>query len=280
MLEKISINELLEIPDFLKEIKNDKIYHYASLDSFKNILDTKSLHLSHISSLNDYTEFEAGVQFFCNGLRSSEKNKQFEGLIETMESGLLQGKRNNFCVFSSCLDHDSLSQWRAYSDDGHGLAIGLDSKGIKAVCEQNDFYFGECFYSEESKREKMQNIVKGLIKHRDNKEHFIPFFIISVGLFALFFKNEHFEIEKEVRVATHPTITLDIKPRGNSMTPFYRLDIKDKFADLIKEVVIGPCSKSHEMFKVVETLLQKSGIKDCVISESSIPYKSIRTLRS
>jgi hypothetical protein len=282
--EKATLNEMLGTPGLLDEVNDGSVYHYTTFETLKSILDTKSLHLSYIACLNDYTEFEAAIHFFCDKLRSSEKNRQkYQEVIKFIEEKLLQVKRNNYCVFSCCLEKDLLSQWRAYSDDGHGLTIGFDAKVIKAICDQNGFFFGKCFYFEASKEDKLKKIIlefRQRLDNHDNQKNINDFFTVSICLFALFFKNEHFREEKEVRIVTPADLELNIKQKNKNITSFYSLDITGKLVELIKEIVIGPCSRSLEMSKAVEVLLKKAKIKDCIITESSIPYRSVRTLQS
>lgn len=265
-------DELIE--GLVRSVDRKIIYHYTNIKALKSILETKAFHLSHISCLNDYTEFEDGVRYFYNRLSSVESNKKHEKLIKDLEEATVSAKKLNFCIFSSCLEGDLLNQWRVYGDDGYGLAIGLDTEVTKCICNEKELYFGKCLYSEESKEEIYQNILLKLKEFNDHKK-IVTFSHIYIGISSLFFKNKGFNEEQEARIATYPLKTLDIKERDNREIPFYLLDIKDKIANLIKEVVIGPSSKSSEMAKAAEILLEKAGINKCMIKESSISYRSL-----
>ncbi len=263
---------------FLQPVSEDKIYHYSTLRTFKSILESQSLQLTHISYLNDLTEFKDGIKFVGNFLRSVPDNRQFEELINLNEKALLHGgKISDFCVFSFCLDGNLLNQWRAYGQDGFGIAIGFDTKLINNICDEKDFFFGECFYSEESKKKACNVIFESLHNIQEIKEK-ITFFWMLSAIFALFSKNVHFREEKEARIATLPGVELNIKEKDNGLVAFHCLDIKEKMINLIKEIIIGPCHRDRldEMHKTLEVVLQKAGISSCVIKESDIPYRSYK----
>ncbi|MFA5063162.1 MAG: DUF2971 domain-containing protein [Candidatus Omnitrophota bacterium] len=259
--------------DFLRPVREKIIYHYTTLSTFKSILESQSLHLTHIAYLNDLTEFEDGQRFFYNRLRLPKKNKEHRDLINRIEEAeIYAGNMSNLCVFSLCAKGNLLNQWRVYGQDGFGLAIGFNAQVIRKICKENDLYFGKCFYSDKMKERACNKILGKLFSEKDNK-----FRSIYGATFGLFSKNKHFAEEKEIRIATNPSVEVDIKERNNRLVTFYCLNIGRELSQLIKEVVIGPCHQDNikEIRQTINVLLQKRKIHSDIIS-SNIPYRSSR----
>ena len=88
-------------------------------------------------------------------------------------------KCNNNPPFIFCLsaNKDLLSQWRAYSQDGHGVSIGLNTKNInikskipqRNVDAKNTLGIAKVEYYNYSQRNKIMELCKGL-KHKFDKE--------------------------------------------------------------------------------------------------------------
>lgn len=126
-------------------------YHYCSLDTACAILGTGSLRLSDITKSNDSSEIAYG---YAAGMRSLERC----GLVESDGTqvrfldnwtGMLRPRYramltdaitdrtqppNRLC-YAICFSehHDLLSQWRAYGDDGRGVALGFDLSAMAAM---------------------------------------------------------------------------------------------------------------------------------------------------
>lgn len=97
------------------------IYHYTSLDNFLKIIESKQLYLFNAFNMNDNLEVN-----WINHLIDEEfkKFQEPELFTKTIELYNLNNTTPYLCCFS--YDGDLLSQWRAYADDGCGIAIGFD----------------------------------------------------------------------------------------------------------------------------------------------------------
>ncbi|MGB7582001.1 MAG: DUF2971 domain-containing protein [Sedimentisphaerales bacterium] len=279
-------NAVYNMFKFLRPVSDERIYHYTTLSAFKGILESRSLHLSHILCSNDYTEFENGIKFFWEDWLSSAKEK-FSNLTsciknhESLKETLLNAhnKTNHSCFFSCCFGekgNDKLNQWRVYAQDGFGVAIGFDTQVMLEICRLKGFFLGKCLYLKDDKIKACDTLAEQL-QHDIKNKNFRDLLMIDTQIFSLFAKDECFEEEREARIATHPiNISLDIKERNNRLVAFYALDIKEVMTNLIREVRIGPSHKSYEIRKMIEILLEKAGIVNCVIKESNIPYRSYK----
>src|SRR3954470_9187707 len=102
----------------------DILYHYTRLDAFKAIVAHRLLWLSDIAKMNDAKERLWISEVFQRiwGARA----KAGEGVSEAghyFYDFQLDTTPVFICCFSE--DGDLLSQWRAYTDDGRGVAIGF-----------------------------------------------------------------------------------------------------------------------------------------------------------
>ena len=95
------------------------IYHYCSVESFKAIIENKTLWLSSVYNLNDYKEIHWIKDKIFKKINNSStkdnfiKYKSFENLYSKQLS--------NVYIASFSQGSDLLSQWRAYANDGYVL---------------------------------------------------------------------------------------------------------------------------------------------------------------
>lgn len=135
-LESILIS-LPELQKTRKYSKKDTFFHYTNLLGLKAILENQSFFASNSAFLNDKEEFYFGIKLFCETIDNLESKKEFlacKGLFKNIKS-LLNLKKSNRYVTCFSLNGDLLSQWRAYADDGKGIAIGFDPKRLSEAFE-------------------------------------------------------------------------------------------------------------------------------------------------
>ncbi|KFI62981.1 DUF2971 domain-containing protein [Bifidobacterium cuniculi] len=126
-------------------------YHYCSLDTACAILGTGSLRLSDITKSNDSSEIAYGYAaairslIRCGLVREEGSRVHFLedwiGLLRpdyrTMLADAITNRTqppNRLC-YAICFSehHDLLSQWRAYGDDGRGVALGFDLSAMESM---------------------------------------------------------------------------------------------------------------------------------------------------
>jgi len=134
------------------------IYHYCSLNNLLKIITSKELYLFNAISMNDSYETNWIIHLINEEL--SKRNNDFNDEdIKYLDRSF---SSNRLYPYISCfsLDSDSLSQWRAYADDGKGVAIGFNEEcfGVKkwipsntAVLNDSMGYF-DCIYDEIEQR--------------------------------------------------------------------------------------------------------------------------------
>ena len=109
----------------------DKLYHYCSLSAFMSIIQNKCIWLSDTRYTNDALE----VRVFDDTVGAALSDLVRDEEITSEEANVFWQtyKANNTVGYISCFSEngDLLSQWRAYSDDGHGVAVGINFDALE-----------------------------------------------------------------------------------------------------------------------------------------------------
>lgn len=116
------------------------IYHYCSLETFVQIIRNKALRLSELDKTNDYMEKKWGINFLYRVLRDELQGRGItmdlkenywysenaHNHLEQLENDIKSFLNHQTLIACFSTEKDMLSQWRAYGDDGNGVAIGFD----------------------------------------------------------------------------------------------------------------------------------------------------------
>ena len=99
------------------------IYHYCTSESFLSIIEEKSLWLSAADYTNDYEETKC-IDKYIDEIAHSLRDGINDNAIDNI---LTNYKKFKDKPFIACFSErgDMLSQWRAYTADGTGVAIGF-----------------------------------------------------------------------------------------------------------------------------------------------------------
>lgn len=137
------------------------LYHYCSVDTFTSIIQNKSLWLSDAEKTNDYTEMkwlfskireviDQTLEMYKAEFPAELLQKVSCVAYEVSENLVLKKApivRYAKCFFT-CLSEtqDLLSQWRAYGNDGKGIAIGFNTELFRAFLKNTDYTFTKVIY--------------------------------------------------------------------------------------------------------------------------------------
>lgn len=257
------------------------LYHYTSIDGANGILNSCSAWMSDCRYLNDRDELLNSIKLFFDGLDSD--------LAKTLPQVLIFGGFSRFhCVLSLSESPQILSQWRAYADDGRGIAIGFQEKflttgwcehvGTVVDCVYDDHYDFIKTLTVELSQEiaelcKMFSLCKGAINefyHLISRE---PKCIDTIFAQLLRAKNPAFKEEREVRLVKSVTSEF-IKTRvaHGVIVPYisnklWRDEDRNSFWVLAPEIWLGPkCDeRNSDSLKFFQQLGWVQGIKryDC-----------------
>ena len=158
----------------------NSLYHYCSVDTMLKIMQNYCIWLSDAEKTNDKSELkyfpEQMEKMLLNIVESyqGEVNsdlltlvkKVLKKSIESIYLGsayVVQNTKNYICCFSE--NSDLLSQWRAYGNDGQGVAIGFNAELLSRIDDMNNYDFVKVIYNQKSVLKNIQEYMKGNLKY-------------------------------------------------------------------------------------------------------------------
>lgn len=286
----------------LKEIKDGSkklgiVYHYTTFENFLKIVEGESLKLTHTMFLNDPAELTYGFSFVRKYLLDQlelKKNQIDQNIFENTKNyiqEIFQHKQfeEKLPPYIFCLSKksDSLNQWRAYGDDGMGVALGFDLSSLEHSLLTGEIF--EIIYDSEAQykilHEFNKQLTEVLFKHLmagvDPKSNDYRI-IADSSLYnfccatALRFKHSNWSDEGEVRVAHffNPTVSkLRFSAQRGSLIPV--MEVNDwLLPQLIKDVKVGPKVQNFDLVKKsIYMLKQRHAGLNYEVSKSEIEYR-------
>ncbi|KFX07280.1 hypothetical protein KP22_04105 [Pectobacterium betavasculorum] len=272
------------------------IYHYCSPDAFLSIAKNKKLWLSATNNMNDFSEGAWLSKALGNVLSlnlTSDNKAMREGILR-------QFNINNNIKYITCFSKkpDILSQWRAYAQNGEGIAVGFDEESL-------DLESGMAFNHPDPKfsiklndvmymsGNELSNMLVNLLKESGvkllpEKENLSPETLMDLGnrlsYLSPVVKNPAFIEEQEKRIIYSPLVLSDKKdnstkifnPIGDMhyrisngfLTSYFEFEFK---GESIVEVVCGPRSKFSQYD--IETFLGLNHLGLARIYRSAATYR-------
>ena len=156
------------------------LYHYCSVDTMLKILQNYCIWLSDAEKSNDKSELkyfaEQMEKILLNIVESYQGKvnnelltlvkKVLKKVIESICLGsayIVRNTKNYFCCFSESFD--LLSQWRAYGNDGQGVAIGFNTKLLSKIDDMYSYDFVKIIYNQKSVLKNIQEYMEGHLKY-------------------------------------------------------------------------------------------------------------------
>lgn len=159
------------------------LYHYCNIDTFMKIVENKTIRLSNIFKMNDYSEVKFILDSLEYALSLAYRESPFDFTYKGKENEsafseiVLDIKKNIDAIiyipYIACFSEngDDLGQWRAYGDDGRGVSIGFDRKVLADIVnkfsKKNSSYFTlemtKASYSNEDQLEFMRDTITGSV---------------------------------------------------------------------------------------------------------------------
>ncbi len=273
------------------------LYHYTTGNSLIQILTNRCILASHYKYLNDRSELIYVLEVVDRWLAS---------VTDPVERALAEAIRGKFNEslsdlslepFVTCFsrDGDSLSQWRAYADDGSGYAIGLDPNLLPdyyLVPPEFDGYwlskdnmvpvtYSHDLHSTlfmEGIREMLQFIRELDSRSRDDGFRWMNNLLMTFGPQI---KNPKFSEEQEWRFwiwhwrDKHEPAGRKLHFRASpfGVVPAMRLNIAHGEVNPIREIVVGPKLDLTTARYGLHCLLEQSGFSGVTIRKSDASYR-------
>jgi len=274
------------------------LYHYTDQNGLLGIIRNKKIWASHHQCLNDTREFlhaksiiRAEIDERYESL-SPENRRSFETMRSTLDGPGME--EVNLYVASFSEDGDSLPQWRAYSGQGSGFALGF--RGQQLVLPE-EFTLARCIYEPEEQSGVARAIVaevEGMLARMaaagaDDNLSAWALLLLTVHQFALIFKHEKFRDEREWRIFSQvlmdfapafsteePECALDFRPGKSMLVPYRRVPLQDAKGNFpLDEIVVGPNPNREQSRRSVQSLLNSQpGLADVKARSSEVPFRN------
>lgn len=286
----------------------NKIYHYCSTETFLNIIKNKKLWLGDIRYMNDFMEVNWFMDSFRELLDIELTEPQHKRLFENIKSNQSMTKPYICCLSQS---GDILSQWRAYAQDGHGIAIGFDPNKLDVTSNssvhpniyvKNSFFLNNIKYLTKLEiRDTVLDLLKKYPKALDffstkhsnfsnlslDLQNEITGLSMAIMHMALHTKNPAFIEEKEVRLIYNhfPKFHKESSPENSTSKDFLNSkkmrisngNLTSYFEfmipnEAISDIILGP--KCNFDFTDVKDFILLNGLThDIIIDKSKASYR-------
>lgn len=273
------------------------LYHYTSLQGLLGIIGSRSLWATHISFLNDPTEYKYAFSLLPQVIDQVRvelpaKVRELLDKILPLDPATLAWNASTY-VTSLSLRGDLLSQWRAYAANGTGCAIGFDSTKLIDICAaQRRIDVGPCLYDLDDQRLALGRLLLDAIEDGNNRfdyfmeypESFKHYVMYEVYRGGSFIKNPNFFEEQEWRMVARRVRTdpdLGFRPGEGTLIPYCTIALEkpdktelsaDKGDSPIQEIVVGPAADFDRSSQSIQHFLETSGIT-ARIQRSASPYR-------
>lgn len=269
-----------ELAGLITEKPSRVIYHYTDAQGLLGMINSGHVWATHVSRLNDSTEYELGLSIVTNFIRNNLKGSS-KSLIEKAVSQL-----QSVDTYISCYSANPnlLSQWRAYSGQGTGYCIGFKT-GEMATIDDRIPLLEKVIYSKDA----AETILSRLLDRVNEFLNKNDFGEIEVGYIlgmleacfnniACIIKHSSFEEENEYRQIYQPSTsarTLEIKYREGrfGLTPYVEVEFLEKGKLPVESVMIGPCRDPESETQSLRLMLSQLGYEQVNVINSEIPLR-------
>ena len=180
-----------------------KLYHYCSIETFKKIMQSKTLIFSDIMKSNDSEEIISLWNKYCDYIYRTSSNSYASTSVKYFKDSQL--KENIYLALCFSEKYDDLYMWKSYADGG--IAIGFDLESIENWIK-NIHYFNDLKqYPNKVVCAKFKNIeyydvnkIDEYIAKKCKNIELVTDKLNDVFFEAPFTKNSFFEMEEEVRI--------------------------------------------------------------------------------
>ena len=187
------------------------IYHYCTVESFKSILENKTIRLSDISKSNDPNEIKFIYNEYIDWIIRKNKNSKNKNIFKKLlkKNKSFSNDIKNVTFFVSCFSKkdDDLHMWNCYGNKGVCIEFDREkleehiklfqfNNGTKKPINQSDNKFNQLTMEDVvyCAEKTLDTIFKNNFSGLENIDDSILFELSPIC------KNKFFECEKEVRI--------------------------------------------------------------------------------
>jgi hypothetical protein len=270
------------------------LWHYTSWEGLEGILRSKSLWASRIDCLNDSSEFQHAVGVFVDEIRRRHQLRfgtdlPYEADVQ-IRNTMKRATTTDVCIASFSSLYDDLSQWRAYSGTGPGIALGFDPDDLAEAASMNLATLQRCTYDDSSQRDLLASIANQVFHQwpeqqsvKETYEQGIRKAVESIlRVFAVLgprMKDAAFNAENEWRIIVDRESPIapgwGFRRRGAMVVPYRAVKLEDSAQELcaLSSVLIGPHAHVDQTMTAASLLLQAHQRK-WTICRTSVPFRN------
>lgn len=291
-----------------KSTINTPLYHYTNLHGLKGIIESGSIWFTDYRHLNDPAELVHGINMAQDAAHAIAANANgrvrlfLECLVDMFRHDNFAGTLD---FFIACFSRarDDLGQWRAYADNGRGVAIGFSPSFFALTAHppagRLPEFVGPVRYSStdvgsrhslyvakaaelflaaaDANREMLADKTIGIPFMQEFARELIASPLIWNSLTS---KHPGYANEQEVRLAimgTPSALSPHIRARfrGSEIVPYIAQPMQIREPGMITEIVLGPAAPL-DTERTMHTLLDTLGVdRNIHIVRSDIPYRPL-----
>lgn len=260
--------------DYFSQIENVSprvYYHYTSLETLFNIVNSKTFRMTSLRSSNDSKELSYNFERFISDFTfvyENEKDENTKRCFKRLISNIDENKKrfekeckSRHTPYALCLSkkRDNLTHWDRYAANCSGVCIGFNVAALDVLYwRTNNYIFGmslfdiaETLYTSDALthtiRNKTVDYINTLTKSTKDHPQIDPIKVIDRGGFVYmaavyqnimkFVKNNSFIDEDEVRLYFETESILEtqklIKSMANDLETAKVTDYEDAFNNLV-----------------------------------------------
>lgn len=301
------VTQLVDVDKVLPALP-PRLHHFTALATAAQIIENDNVRLSHAEYSNDQTEMAQAKDLITAALKNRSGQTFFVDVLAEYEKRAQDLDAYIFCMSMDKpnVEQDILSQWRAYGQDGRGIALTLDAGQLSRLIQNVPMMrINPVIYQSAIQQQFVDMILAvGFASSGANPQ------AVDATAAALVFatplmKAAGFEEEQEWRLVfmpplLDPTPTLRYHPRRDFLAPYFDLTyiwnklvpqmlaIPELRSTLpthlptvnlplvpIKKMMIGPSGHQSLNVRAFNKLLAQSNRGGVTVQHSQIPYRSL-----
>lgn len=290
-----------------------RLVHYTTPQGLMGIVRQRGFWMTDARFLNDLSEVEHGLQYIAKLLQKLSTKKrylQFAHILKRAAEKLPNFAKDRYYITCFSLEADLLEQWRAYGNNGSGVAIEFDLKkmqlpfwALPIISLHNVLYTNQeknkvilaavrryvreyrLDTSEISDAKETDEITTYLRNNPDDLDQpYGDYLAAALRAHAFCFKDKAFTSEREVRMVfqertdvTEHFEKLNFREVNEVLIPFvcsYELKNTSPEPLPISKIVIGPTARQHVSEAGIQSFIAAHGYDPAIVVRSSVPYRA------
>ncbi|QOI53072.1 DUF2971 domain-containing protein [Leptospira interrogans] len=259
------IGQVLESQKLIYKSQQPLI-HYTNGLGLNGILHSKTLRANHVSNLNDLSEILRSYHILVGILENiSTNDPNLLLLIEKLKIQL--NEKINSKIFpeiyivSFSIKDDDLFLWRSYSTFNDAYALAFNKAFLASYAINDGAVLLQCVYDEQIQFSILEQVTQLFFNNinlsiSENLQIYLDDYFRLIHVFVPYIKNSHFSQEEEIRLVLRNPKNLYQENRiklGLNKGFFhkyvnikmYRDEIDTEFEHSLREIIIGPNSRSQ-----------------------------------